>query len=693
MLYFESNFEEKFTKNFIQVQIDLNQTMQINKPIIILLIFLIFGIQTLVMAQLSPKDAISQMKKGINMGNTLESPYEGDWQSGLSAQEYFFDMYKKEGFDCVRIPVRWDMHLGAASPFKINDTWFKRVEQIIDWGLSRGLFIVVNSHHDSWIKEGYANSINRARFDSLWSQIAVRFKNKSEKLIFEICNEPVTMTKAQNDEMHQRAINIIRKSNPTRLIIFQGIDWGGSDALINAAIPNDQYIIGSFHSYDPYLFGLEGQGTWGTATDINALKAKFQSVKDWSDKNNIPIFLGEFGSLGKCDYNSRMKHYKTYVELAHSFGFASCAWDDGGDFKIMYRQTKSWFDDIKDILTHSSILSPKMGLPQIVQDTIIKLNWINQAADYDSIFIERRLPTSAFKRIASVKGDVKTYSEYKLPRNTEYYYRVIAHYNSSNNLYSYPQKILLPTYIPKVPVPRVLFTGQPLPIPGRVEAENFDIGEDGLTYHDSDLKNITGAYRPNEPIDIYDLGKGIYYVIDNYPGEWLEYTVNVAEKGLYNITASIAAFAGGGTFQLKIDTVESEIIKAPTTVSWVNTKTISFSMNLNSGVQIMRLTFIDKPLFHIDYLEFKRIYPTKISQTNMNNRFDVLQKQQEMIFNIEMDQPVEKLIIYNILGSVVKTIIEPGTNFGISTQNLHSGVYVVQLITENQKYSRKIIIN
>jgi aryl-phospho-beta-D-glucosidase BglC (GH1 family) len=658
-----------------------------------ILIILLTGVPVLVSAQLSPKEAISQMRHGINLGNTLEPPLEGEW-GNPSTQEYMFDMYKKEGFNFVRIPVRWDRHIGTTSPYKIDETWFKRVEQILDWGLSKGLYVVVNSHHDGWIKENYANPINQVRFDSLWSQVATRFKNKSEKLIFEICNEPVSpMTKAQNDEMHQKAINRIRKTNPTRLILFQGIDWGGSDALINAAIPNDPYIIGSFHSYDPYLFGLEGQGTWGTSSDISTLRTKFQKVKDWSDKNNIPVFLGEFGSIKTADYNSRMKHYKTYMELSETFGFAPAAWDDGGDFRIMNRSAKTWDDDIKDILTHSSLLSPRMPRLSIFQDTIVKLDWTNPATDYDSIYIERKNVGSTYRRVAALKGNAVTFSDIKLPQNKEYIYRVIAHYNSStSDLYSYPQKILLPTYVPKEPVFRQLFTGQPLAIPGRIEAENFDIGEDGLTYHDSDTKNVTGALRPSEPIDIYDLGRGTYYVIDNYPGEWLEYTVNVTEKGSYNINAIIAAFAGGGTFKLKIGSVESDIIKAPTTYSWVNTKPSNFSMNLEAGIQIMRLTFIDSPLFYIDYMEFKRIIPVGISPIN-DNHFSIFQQQQELIFNLGTNDRVESLKIYNILGSVVKTIRNPGANFRISTQGIQSGVYLIQLISGNQKFSKKIVIN
>lgn len=665
--------------------------MQNKKFAFEILILLLIGIPVLVSSQLGPKNAVSRMKHGINLGNTLEPPYEGDW-GNPPTQEYFFELYKNEGFDFIRVPVRWDKHMSTTSPFKIDETWLKRVEQILDWGLSKGLYMVVNSHHDDWIKTNYANAVTRARFDSLWSQVAARFKNKSEQLIFEVLNEPHGLTKVQNDDMHQRIISIIRKTNPNRLIIFQGHNWGGSDELITAAIPTDQYLIGSFHSYDPYLFGLEGQGTWGTASDINDLKTKFQKVKDWSDRNNIPVFLGEFGSVKTCDYNSRMKHYKTYMELCETFGFGPAAWDDGGNFRIMQRQTKAWDDDIKDLLTHSSLLSPGKPRLSIVQDTIVKLDWTNPANNYDSIYIDRKNAGQPYKRIAALKGQAITYSDIKLPQNKEYFYRVIAHYNTSSHLYSYPQKITLPAYVPKVPAIRELFTGQPLAIPGRIEAENFDIGENGLTYHDSDLKNISGGYRPDEPVDIYDLGKGVYYVIDNFPGEWLEYTVSVAQKGMYNISTTIAAFEGGGTFKLKIGPVESEIIQAPTTYSWINTKTVNFPMNLEAGKQIMRLTFIGKPLFYIDFLEFRQVFPAGLVPAPGDDGFILYQSGHELVFKTGMNQTAEALKIFTVLGSELKTILKPEPNLRISTLELHSGVYLVQLISGNQTFSKKIVI-
>ncbi len=69
-----------------------------------------------------------------------------------------------------------------------------------------------------------------------------------------------------------------------------------------------------------------------------------------------------------------MKHYKTYVELAQKYGFIYCAWDDGGDFRIMKRSEKKW-DEIKDILLHTAAESPKNPNLRIVHDTTIQLTW------------------------------------------------------------------------------------------------------------------------------------------------------------------------------------------------------------------------------------------------------------------------------------------------------------------------------
>ena len=239
-------------------------------------------------AQITPAEAIAGMGRGINLGNTLEPPFEGEWNNG-PAQESYFDAYLDAGFSNIRIPVRWDNHTADLPPFDVTESWMDRVEEVVDWGLSRGFFITLNGHHEDWLKNDYSNTILQDRYDAIWAQIAERFKDKSEKLLFEIINEPNGMTVAQVDELNIRILDIIRETNPTRIVIYGGNMYANSEQLLNANIPDDEYIVGYYHAYDPWQFSGEGQGTWGTVNDYQQLTNKYETVKSWSDANNIPI--------------------------------------------------------------------------------------------------------------------------------------------------------------------------------------------------------------------------------------------------------------------------------------------------------------------------------------------------------------------------------------------------------------------
>lgn len=638
-------------------------------------------------AQLTPHEAVAQMKKGINLGNTHEPPTEAGWNNP-KAEEYYFDLYKEAGFQCVRIPVRWDNYTGKTAPYKINDYWLNRIEQVADWGLERGLFIVINAHHEEWIKSDYSET-NKARFDSIWSQIATRFKNKSDKLLFEIINEPYGLSKTQNDDLHARVLSIIRKNNPTRLVIFQGHNWGGSDELLTAAIPDDEYLIGSFHSYDPYLFGLEGEGTWGSAADYNALDRKFKAVADWSEANNIPVFLGEFGAINSGDYNSRMRHYRAYAELSYKYGFAPVAWDDGGSFRIMERQQKDW-NEIKDILIYTSAKSPK-PFAVVYQDSIIQVSWSAYTTDHDSIILQTKLGTERnFTTLATLAPDISVFNLEKPAINKYYDFRIIAHYSDTTDLYSQPVRVFFPEWTRPVRVP---FLDSLHVIPGIIEAEDFDKGGEGFTYHDSNEINLAGKYRPDEGVDIYDrLGEG-FHVGNTVAGEWLEYSVNILTEGWYNVTAHIATYNGGGKFQIDVDTVSSGPVTVKASNNPLNTLANTTKMYLYPGMQIMRFTILETPSFNIDKIELELATAAFQPEIPENFGFNLFQNQaKEMVISQKSGTELVRLAIYNLNGILVKTINKPQKTEKIPGAVFSPGMYIVRGESENRIYSEKIIM-
>ncbi len=85
------------------------------------------------------------LRCGINFGNMLESPNEGEW--GLMVQEDYFDRVKEAGFDFVRLPVSWSTHADQGWPYTLDQTFLARVDEVINWGLERDLTMIVDFHH------------------------------------------------------------------------------------------------------------------------------------------------------------------------------------------------------------------------------------------------------------------------------------------------------------------------------------------------------------------------------------------------------------------------------------------------------------------------------------------------------------------------------------------------------------------
>ena len=124
--------------------------------------------------------------RGINLGNALEAPNEGDW--GIFLQEEYFNIIKDAGFSSVRIPIRWSAHTTVDSPFVINPAFFDRIDWTIEQSLKAGLAVVINIHHfEEIFSDPYAN---KKKFLEIWRQIADRYKSHSSDLFFEVLNEP-----------------------------------------------------------------------------------------------------------------------------------------------------------------------------------------------------------------------------------------------------------------------------------------------------------------------------------------------------------------------------------------------------------------------------------------------------------------------------------------------------------------------
>ncbi len=297
------------------------------------------------------------LRRGINFGNMLESPNEGDW--GLRVQEDYFDLVKEAGFDFVRLPVKWSAHADLVTPHTIDPAFFARVDEIVNWGLQRDLTIIINIHHyDEMMSNPWGN---KERFLDLWQQIAEHYKDSPSNVLFELLNEPNDQLNAQLwNEYVVESLVIVRETNPTRDVVIGPVFWNSYEWLSTLDIPNDEHLIVTFHYYLPFQFthqgaewvGSESQGWLGKTWDATeAEKAEitrhFDSVANWAQRHgNVRILLGEFGAYSKAPQDSRLNWTEFVAREAERHGFAWSYWELASGFGVYDPALKAWKEEL-----------------------------------------------------------------------------------------------------------------------------------------------------------------------------------------------------------------------------------------------------------------------------------------------------------------------------------------------------------
>jgi hypothetical protein len=152
------------------------------------------------------------------------------------------------------------------------------------------------------------------------------------------------------------------------------------------------------------------------------------------------------------------------------------------------------------------------------------------------------------------------------------------------------------------------YTGTPYPIPGIIEAENFDNGGEGVSYHDNEPANLGGAYRTTEGVDIEACSEGGYDLGWTVAGEWQEYSVNVLATGTYKVGTRLSGGTSTpGSFHIEFDGVNtSGTINGIPTGGWQTWATVNDTFNLTSGTHIMRV-YYEKPDVNVNSFTFTNL--------------------------------------------------------------------------------------
>ncbi|TDD47408.1 cellulase [Kribbella antibiotica] len=310
---------------------------------------------------------VAAMQPGWNLGNTLDSTGSDETSWGNPrVTEALLDQVKAQGFKSIRIPVTWSQHLGSAPGYPIEAAYLDRVKEVAGWATARGLYVMINLHHDSW---QWINTMPTdhdgvlTRYNAVWTQLAEAFKPFGSKLTLESVNEPQfagSSGQAQEvqllNELNTSFRDIVRRSggnNATRLLVLPTLHTSSDQVLLDALATsiqgyNDPNLIATVHYYGYWPFSVNvAGGTHFDATAQKDLTDSFDRVHATFVARGIPVILGEYGLLGfdrhtgTIQQGEKLKFFEYLGHYARAKQLTTMLWDNG---QHLGRTSFQWSD-------------------------------------------------------------------------------------------------------------------------------------------------------------------------------------------------------------------------------------------------------------------------------------------------------------------------------------------------------------
>lgn len=331
---------------------------------------------------------VEDLKIGISLGNTFDAYKDTGLSDEMSTETAWVNIktsksiikaFHEAGFKTIRIPVSWHNHVDK--DYNISEAWMARVQKVVDWAIEEEMYVILNIHHDNHPEANgfYPDNAHMEQsvsyIKAIWSQLAERYKDYDEHLIFESMNEPrlvghehewwipsgnsdVTESVLCINELNQLFVDTVRASggyNASRYLMCPGYDASADGALHkDFVLPHDtpeaekeKKIIVSVHAYTPYDFALNLSGTSYFSSEK---KSSTKDIDSFMDKlylrfivKGIPVVIGEFGALDKNNLEERVDYAAYYIASAKARGMTALWWDNnsfsgnGENFGLLYR--------------------------------------------------------------------------------------------------------------------------------------------------------------------------------------------------------------------------------------------------------------------------------------------------------------------------------------------------------------------
>ena len=305
------------------------------------------------------------LERGVNLGNALDAPKEGEW--GVTLQAGYFEKIAAAGFKTVRIPVRWSAHAEAAAPYRIDPKFLERVDWAVHQSLDHGLTPIVDLHHYDALYDHPEQ--HRERFLALWRQMAEHYADYPPALALELLNEPRgNLTAPKWNALAAEALAVVRQSNPTREVVIGPVAWNGIGELKNLELPaGDQHIVVTVHYYSPFQFTHQGADfagpeamkslgrKWtGTKAEQQAVERDFDTALAWAPCTSGQYSLVNSAPIPRPTSNRAHRWTRFIVEQAAERKMGTAYWEFCSGFGIYDSQRNQWLEPLRNALLSST---------------------------------------------------------------------------------------------------------------------------------------------------------------------------------------------------------------------------------------------------------------------------------------------------------------------------------------------------
>jgi endoglucanase len=326
----------------------------------------LFGVLATVSAAAAAQgDAAPRLGRGVNILG-----YDPIWENPARGrfQERHFAAIRSGGFDFVRVNLHGFRHMDAEN--RLSPEFLSRLDWVVKGATGAGLSVILDEHDFMACAENVVTC--RTRLAAFWSQVAPRYRDAPQGVLFELLNEPHgPLDAATWNGLFPQLLAIVRQSNPERWVVIGPTQWNHFSQLPTLKLPeNDRRILATFHYYEPFHFTHQGATwageevkklsvvTWGSEADRAKLRADFEQAAAWSKATGRPVLLGEFGAYDKSGtpLAMRLAYVEAVAREAERHGLAWAYWQFDSDFIVWDMARDGWVEPV-----HRALIPPAAG--------------------------------------------------------------------------------------------------------------------------------------------------------------------------------------------------------------------------------------------------------------------------------------------------------------------------------------------